>query len=355
MTTGAGEPPVGKVAVLGGGSWGTALGKLLAEKGNAVALWSVEPDVVRDVNTAHANARYLPDIVLPPSLTATASLEEAMAEAGLVVFVVPSHATREVARKAAPLLKEGVVSVSATKGIENDSLMFMDEVLLDELPRHARHRLAFLSGPSFAKELARQLPTVVVAASREPDVATLVQKAFHTSYLRVYTSADVAGVECGGALKNVIAIAAGAADGLGFGHNARAALITRGLSEMARLAMVRGGSALTLAGLSGMGDLVLTCTGELSRNRTVGYELGRGRSLEDVLASLGQVAEGVKTAKSAHDLSRKLGVEMPITNEVYQVLYEGKPANQAVVDLMERELGHEFDPEILARATLGGT
>jgi glycerol-3-phosphate dehydrogenase (NAD(P)+) len=242
--------------------------------------------------------------------------------------------------------------VSATKGIENDSLMFMDQVLAEELPSYARRQLAFLSGPSFARELANQLPTAVVIAAHDVEVGSRVMKQFRTPFLRTYASDDVAGVECGGALKNVIAIAAGAVDGMGFGHNTRAALITRGLAEVARLAMARGGSALTLAGLAGMGDLVLTCTGELSRNRTVGHEMGRGRSLEDVLASLGHVAEGVKTAKSAYDLSQKLGVAMPITNEVYAVLYSGKPIAQAVKDLMARELGYEFDPRAIARATL---
>jgi glycerol-3-phosphate dehydrogenase (NAD(P)+) len=221
--------------------------------------------------------------------------------------------------------------------------MFMDEVLGEELPPGCREHLAFLSGPSFARELAAQLPTAVVIASRSPVDREAAMHAFHTPYLRTYACDDVVGVECGGALKNVIAIAAGAADGLGFGHNTRAALITRGLAEIAKLSMARGGSALTLAGLAGMGDLVLTCTGELSRNRTVGVELGKGRALGEILAGLGHVAEGVKTAKSAYDLSRKLGVDMPITTEVYKALYEDKPAAQAVVDLMARELGPEFE------------
>jgi glycerol-3-phosphate dehydrogenase (NAD(P)+) len=270
----------------------------------------------------------------------------------MIVFVVPSHATREVARAAASLVQPGVPVVSATKGVENDSLMFMDEVLAHELPAHARDQLAFLSGPSFAKELANRSPTAVVIAARDTEVRHHVMRRFHTPYLRTYASDDVPGVECGGALKNVIAIAAGAIDGMGLGHNTRAALITRGLAEIAHLAMARGGSALTLAGLAGMGDLVLTCTGELSRNRTVGYEMGKGRKLPDVLSGLGHVAEGVKTAKSGNDLSRKLGVDMPITREVYAVLYESKPVDRALADLMSRELGHEFDPRAVARATL---
>jgi glycerol-3-phosphate dehydrogenase (NAD(P)+) len=341
-----------KVAVLGAGAWGTALAQLLAEKGDEVVLWARRSELGDAINGSHENARYLQGVTLSKNLRATGSIPAALEGAGMVLFVVPSHATREVAREAAPYVPHGVPLVSATKGIENDSLMFMDEVLAHELPAH-RAQLAFLSGPSFARELARQLPTAVVIAAHDAEVGSRVMRAFHTHYLRTYASNDVVGVECGGALKNVIAIAAGAVDGMGFGHNTRAALITRGLAEIAKLAMARGGSALTLAGLSGMGDLVLTCTGELSRNRTVGHEMGRGRSLDEVLATLGHVAEGVKTAKSAYDLAKKFGVSMPITTEVYAVLYEQKPVQQAVKDLMARELGYEFDPRAIARATLG--
>lgn len=341
-----------KVAVLGAGAWGTALGKVLADKGDDVVLWSRRGDLCRAVNADGENARYLPGVALPRNLTASDDLGASIDGAGLVVFVVPSHGTRDVARAAAPHVQKGVPVVSATKGVENDSLMFMDEVLAEELPAHAREQLAFLSGPSFAKELAARMPTAVVIAARDAEVRAHVMERFHTSYLRTYASDDVPGVECGGALKNVIAIAAGASDGMGHGHNTRAALITRGLAEIAHLAMARGGSALTLAGLAGMGDLVLTCTGELSRNRTVGYEMGKGRTLQEALAALGHVAEGVKTARSAYDLSKKLGVDMPITREVYAVLHEGKPVERALADLMSRELGHEFDPRAVARATL---
>jgi glycerol-3-phosphate dehydrogenase (NAD(P)+) len=341
-----------KVAVLGAGAWGTALAKLLAEKESDVALWARRPELAEALNAARENSRYLPGVALPESLSCTHDLGAALRGAKLVVFVAPSHATREVARAAAEHIPAGVLVVSATKGIENESLMFMDEILSQELAPHSRRQLAFLSGPSFAKELAAKLPTAVVLAAHHADVAAHAMHVFHTPYLRTYASEDVAGVECGGALKNVIAIAAGAVDGMGFGHNTRAALITRGLAELARLAMARGGSALTLAGLAGLGDLVLTCTGELSRNRTVGYEMGRGRRLIDVLANLGHVAEGVKTAKSAYELSKKMGVEMPITRAVYSVLYEDKPVQQAVSELMSRELGYEFDPRAVARATL---
>jgi glycerol-3-phosphate dehydrogenase (NAD(P)+) len=345
----------GKVAVLGAGAWGTALARLLAEKGDEVALWSRRRDLCDSVNATRENVRYLPGALLPQNATCVHDIAVAVQGARMLVFVVPSHAMRDVAREAAPYMQhvpEGTPVVSATKGIENDSLMFMDEVLSQELPAHAREHLAFLSGPSFAKELANHLPTAVVIASRRASVCADVMRRFHTTYLRTYASDDVVGVECGGALKNVIAIAAGAVDGMGFGHNTRAALITRGLAEVAHLSMARGGSALTLAGLAGMGDLVLTCTGELSRNRTVGYELGHGRKLSEVLDGLGHVAEGVRTAKSAYELSRKLGVQMPITREVYAALYEDKPVDQAVQDLMGRELGYEFDPRAIARATL---
>jgi glycerol-3-phosphate dehydrogenase (NAD(P)+) len=343
------KPPSTKVAVLGAGAWGTALAKVLAEKGDRVTLWARRADLCGPINEAHENVRYLPGARLPSNLVATDDLARTLDGATMVVFVVPSHSTREVARMAGPLLPRDIPIVSATKGIENDSLMFMDEVLRDELPGHHHPYLAFLSGPSFAKELAAHLPTAVVIACLDSSLCSNVMHRFHVPYLRLYASHDVPGVECGGALKNVIAIATGAIDGLGYGYNTRAALITRGLAEIARLAMARGGQPLTLAGLAGMGDLVLTCTGELSRNRTVGVELGKGRKLADVLAGLGHVAEGVKTAKSAYDISKKLGVEMPIMAEVYQVLYEDKPLSKAVVDLMARELGPEFEPEALSR------
>ena len=340
-----------KAAVLGAGAWGTALANVLAERDEGpVLLWSRRQELSDAINARRENARYLPAVRLSNGLSSTHDLRAALIGAQIIVFAVPSHAMREVARAAAPLVDREVPVVSATKGIETGSLMFMDEVLTQELPPHARTWLAYLSGPSFAKELATHLPTAVVIAAVNAEVGARVMRRFHRPYLRVYASDDVPGVECGGALKNVIAIAAGAVDGLGFGHNTRAALITRGLAEVARLAMARGGSALTLAGLAGMGDLVLTCTGELSRNRTVGYELGRGRSLGDVLAGLGHVAEGVRTAQSAYELSKRLGVEMPITGEVYSVLFEDKPVAQAVRDLMARELGYEFDPQAIARA-----
>ncbi|UQA62334.1 NAD(P)H-dependent glycerol-3-phosphate dehydrogenase [Polyangium aurulentum] len=330
-----------KVAVLGAGAWGTALAKVLADKQNPTLVWSHRPELADQINTERVNARYLPSARLPEGLRATHDMQEALHGAELVVVVVPSHAMREVIAQARPYIPGSALLCSATKGIENDSLMLMSEVLVDELGKAVEPRLTYLSGPSFAKEVAAGQPTAVVVAGTSSPETLAVQRMFATERLRVYSSEDVVGVETGGALKNVVAIAAGAVDGLGFGHNARAGVITRGLAEIARLAMTRGASPLTVAGLSGMGDLVLTCTGELSRNRTVGYEMGRGRTLEDVLSHLGHVAEGVKTAKSAYDLGSKLGVDMPITCEVYKVLYEKKAPLQAVTDLMNRELRRE--------------
>jgi glycerol-3-phosphate dehydrogenase (NAD(P)+) len=305
-------------------------------------LWSHRPDLAEQIADTHQNARYLPGVSLSPELIVTADLEKALADVSLVVLAVPSHALREVVTRAKTGLPSSAAIVSATKGIENDSLMLMREVILDVGGPELDQRLAVLSGPSFAHEVAVGLPTAVVVASSSADVSRAVQERCANERLRVYTSDDPVGVELGGALKNVIAIAAGACDGLGYGHNSRAALITRGLAEIVRLSMAKGGNALTLAGLAGLGDLVLTCTGELSRNRTVGVEMGRGRRLPDVLTRLGHVAEGVRTAKSAYDLGRKFNVEMPITTEVYRVLYEGKSPKQAVGDLMARALKPEF-------------
>ena len=332
-----------KVAVLGAGAWGTALAKVLADKGDQVSMYCRRADLVEQINTEQINGRYLPSAELPKTLTATVDPEEALSGATMVVFVAPSHATREVAQLVAKKVPARVPIVSATKGIENESLTFVDEILASELLGDAHHHFAFLSGPSFAKELAAKLPTGVVIAAKDEKIREHVMRRFHAPYMRTYASRDIPGVECGGAIKNVIAIAAGAADGLGFGNNTRAMLITRGLAEMVKLSLARGGKAITLAGLAGMGDLVLTCTGDLSRNRTVGLELGKGRKLGEIVAGLGHVAEGVKTTKSAFDLSAKLGIELPIISEVYRVLYEDKPVLKAVEDLMGRELSGEFD------------
>lgn len=329
-------------AVIGGGSWGTALARVLADKGEEVRLWCKRAEDADEIERTRTNARYLPGVALPPSLRATADLRESLVGADIVVLVVPSHVLRDVAKDLVAVgLPEHAPLVSATKGIENESLMLMSEVLEDVVPAPLHRNLAYLSGPSFAREVVRGMATAIVIASRNEQLCHELIHRFSSARLRAYANSDVVGVEVGGALKNVIAIAAGAVDGLGLGHNARAAVITRGLAEIARLAMVKGGSALTLAGLAGMGDLVLTCTGEASRNRTVGYELGRGRKLADILGSMTQVAEGVRTTKSARDLGQKLGVELPITQEVYRVLYEDKPVAEAVNELMTRALQWE--------------
>lgn len=327
-------------AVIGGGSWGTALASVLANKGR-VDLWAREPDVVEGINRDHKNPRYQKGLDLPHNICATGDMAEALRQAELVCVVVPSHAMREVMKNAAPHLPSGAPIVSASKGIENSTLRTMEEVLVDVLPRSMRAELAFLSGPSFARETLLKMATAVTVAARFHDTAAEVQAAFSTEYFRVYTTEDVTGVELGGALKNVVAIAAGAADGLGLGHNSRAALLTRGLAEISRLAVCLGANPLTLSGLSGMGDLVLTCTGGLSRNRSVGVKLGEGRTIDEILADMSEVAEGVRTAKSAYNLAAREDVEMPITQEVYRMIYEDKPAKQAVVDLMSRQLKRE--------------
>lgn len=330
-----------KVGVIGAGAWGTALAHLMATKGEDVTIWAYEQEVTDDINGHHENRIYLPDAELPDNLTATSDLQEALEGKELVLSVVPSHVVRTVLGQAAEFLPQGVPIVSASKGIENETLMTMSEVLEDVLPMVYHPMLAFLSGPSFAREVVKMQPTAVSLASRFEKVAQSVQQMMSSIYFRVYSSNDVSGVELGGALKNVIAIASGAAAGLGLGTNTTAALITRGLAEITRLAVKRGANPLTLSGLSGMGDLVLTCTGPLSRNRTVGEKLGKGMKLKDIISDMKQVAEGVKTAKSVHNLAKKEGVEMPISEMVYRILYEDKPAQDALVELMSRSLKPE--------------
>jgi glycerol-3-phosphate dehydrogenase (NAD(P)+) len=323
--------------VLGAGSWGTALASVLASKGYPVMLWDKDVAVLEDVARNHQNARYLPGTSLPPSLGSTADVAKALEGAELIVIAVPSQAVRQVVIEAKRHIHAGVPIVCVAKGIELDTLMTMDEVLEDVLPVPTHPYLTILSGPSFAKEVVQGLPTAVTIAGHWERIAKQVQDAFHTRTFRAYSSTDVVGCEIGGCVKNVIAIAAGISDGLGFGANARAALITRGLSEITRLAVRKGANPMTLSGLAGLGDLVLTCSSDLSRNRTVGYGLGTGRKLEDIQGELGQVAEGVLNAKSVRDLARRLRVEMPISEVVYRVLYEGQTPKQAFTDLMMRE------------------
>lgn len=326
-----------RVAVVGAGSWGTALANLLAAKGEEVVLWSYEADVAAWIDGEHRNPRYLDGIALAPSLRATTSLEAAVRGAAFVVSVSPSHVVRRVMGEAAPFVAADAVVVSASKGIENDTLQTMDEVLAEVLPAGPGGRAVFLSGPSFAREVAEGHPTAVTAASRDEGAALAVQALFQTPRFRVYTTPDVRGVELGGALKNVIAIAAGIVEGQGYGHNTRAALITRGLAEITRLGVHLGADPLTFAGLAGMGDLILTCTGALSRNRGVGVELGRGRSLEEVLGGMVMVAEGVRTARSARDLAAREGIDMPIVGAVHDILFAGRTPREAMEALMGRE------------------
>ena len=330
------------VAVLGAGSWGTALANLLAKKGRTVRLWALEPDVVTGINERLENAVYLRGIPLSPRLRATGRLEEAVTGAGTVVAVSPAQYMRRVMAEAAPCIEPEALVISASKGIEKGTLQTMAEVLHQVLPSGFRGSTGFVSGPSFAVEVAREMATAVTIASSSRSAAVQAQSLLQTNYFRVYTSPDVIGVELGGALKNVIAVGAGMAVGLGLGHNATAALITRGLAEMARLGSALGAQALTFSGLAGMGDLILTCTGDLSRNRHVGLELGRGRTLREILASMTMVAEGVDTTIAAHALARRENIEMPIVSAVHAVLFEGSTAQEALDTLMLREPKPEF-------------
>jgi glycerol-3-phosphate dehydrogenase (NAD(P)+) len=331
-----------RIGVIGGGSWGTALAKLLAEKGYPVSLWVHDVDHCREIAEKRENSHYLPAIALPYNLIPSTDLREVASGKTALVCVVPSHVLRTVMTQVAPFVEDRPLVISATKGIEDGTSKTMVRVLEEILPPQLHSRLCALSGPSFAREVARGMPTAVTVASAVAETAAECQRTFTTSYFRVYTSNDVLGVELGGAVKNVIAIAAGVSDGLGFGHNSRAALITRGIAEIARLGARMGADPRTLAGLAGMGDLVLTCTGDLSRNRTVGLRLGRGERLSDILAEMKMVAEGVRNAKSVYHLARSLGVEMPIAEQMYLLLHEGKSARQVVVDLMTRDLKPEI-------------
>ncbi len=332
-----------RVGIVGAGSWGTALARLLALAGHQVCLWVRRPDLCAVLKTERENRTYLPGIPLPPQIHFTTDLAEALAGRDLVVSVLPSHVVREVMGRTVRLIAAGSIVLSATKGIEEGSLKTMSQVLIEVLGEDYRERLAVLSGPSFAMEVARGLPMAVTVAAYSKEVARQVQAVFSIPGFRVYTSSDVLGVEIGGAVKNIIAIAAGVSDGLGFGHGARASLITRGLAEMSRLALRMGVDPRTLSGLSGLGDLVLTCTGGLSRNRTVGLRIGRGEKLKDILNSMPMVAEGIRTSKSVYALAQRLGVEMPIAEQVYLVLYRDKDPRQAVTDLLARGVKPEFD------------
>lgn len=329
-----------KCTVMGAGAWGTALASLLSENGHQVMLWAHEPDVAESVNAAHENRRFLAGVPLHQQLQATSNVEQACTGAEFVLFAPPSHVLRNVAAQSARWVPQSATIAVATKGIDRERLALMTDVVEHEIPGRA---IVALSGPSFALEVAHHLPTAVVAASTDAAAALLTQQALSTSAFRVYTQRDVIGVELGGALKNVMAVATGIADGLQLGFNARAALITRGLAEMTRLGVKLGADPATFAGLAGVGDLVLTCTGSLSRNRSVGLEIGRGATLQEVLQGRETVAEGVVTTESAKALAEREGVEMPIVNAVHRVLFEKQPARWALVELMTRDLKGEHE------------
>jgi glycerol-3-phosphate dehydrogenase (NAD(P)+) len=332
-----------KVGVIGAGGWGTTLANLLAEKGAGVDLWVREEEVFQQIRSQRVNSFFLPGVGLSANLRAVTSFEDALSEKELVLVAVPSHVFREVLIQLRPYLRPGMSIMSATKGIENETLMTMSQVAADVLSERFTHDFACLAGPSFAKEVSRKYPTAVTIACRSLEHSKRLQQLFYTDYFRVYVTEDLTGVQLGGALKNVIAIAAGASDGLNFGHNARAALITRGLAEIARLGVTMGANPLTFTGLAGMGDLVLTCTGDMSRNRSVGLKIGKGMRLEEIAQGMNMVAEGIRTALSAYELAKKFKVEMPITTEVYQILYEGKDPKEGVKALMTRGLKPEFE------------
>ena len=330
-----------RLSVIGGGSWGTALATVLAPRFERVRLWVYEQDLAEKMRTTRENDVFLPGVKLASNIEITSSLPGAVQEAEIVLGVMPSHHARRVYDDLLPHLDENMVFVSATKGIENGTLLRMSQVLNDVVGNRFPPRVGVLSGPTFAKEVARGEPAAIVIASHDISLARTVQEAFSGPMLRLYTNTDPVGVEIGASVKNVIAIAAGVCAGLGLGANTMAALITRGLAEISRMAIAAGGQARTMAGLAGLGDLVLTCNGELSRNRTVGYQLGQGRKLTEILAGMRMVAEGVQTTYAAMELSGRLSVEMPITRQVYAILREGRDPREALRELMERSLKEE--------------
>jgi len=331
-----------EIGLIGGGSWGTAQAKLLAENGHRVQMWCHEEWLPEVINERHENSEFLPGYTLPEEVRATHDLKATVRDKDVIVSVPPTQFVRDVLGRVADDIPTGTPLVSASKGIENDTLMLVSDILEDVLPSRVHPYLSYLSGPSFAVEVAEQQPTAVTVASYNQSLAAEVQELYSNNYFRVYTSTDVRGVEIGGAVKNVIAIAAGAIKGMGLGQNPLAGMITRGLHEISRLATTLGSNPLTLKGLAGMGDLVLTCTSDLSRNQTVGRKLGQGMSLDEILEDMNMVAEGVKTSISVHELAQQADVEMPISEQVYRVLHEDKSAAEAMRDLMDRELKPEI-------------
>jgi glycerol-3-phosphate dehydrogenase (NAD(P)+) len=332
-----------KIGVVGAGSWGTALANLLGQKGFRVDLWAFEKEVKQQIRDKRENEAFLPGVRLSENIVPSNNLGRVATDKDFVITVVPSHLVRSVAGEMAPHVSPDTVVVSASKGIENKTHRTMTQVLTEMVPTLAPENVTVLSGPSFAREVVVNVPTAVTVAGRDPEVAVRVQHIFATPYFRVYTSDDPVGVELGGAVKNVIAIAAGIVDGLNLGLNTRAALITRGQTEIRRLGVKLGANPRTFTGLAGIGDLILTCTGDLSRNHTVGKQIGQGKSLQTILSEMRMVAEGVKTSKSVYNLGRKLEVEMPISSEIYHVLYHDVPPKEALFRLMTRDLKEELD------------
>jgi len=333
------------IGVIGAGSFGTALAKLLGEKGHDVRLWVFEEDLCDRMLQSRVNDVYLPGVKLPPNVRPTPELGETVKGRDMLLSVVPSQYVRPVMTRLAPLLDEQIPLVSATKGIEVDTLMLMSDVLEEVLPDGYRENLAYISGPSFAKEIAKGMPAAVSVASFNDALSRRVQEIFSSTIFRCYTNPDVVGIELGGSLKNVIAVTVGIGDGMELGQSARAGLITRGLAEITRLGIRKGAHPLTFLGLSGVGDLVLTCCGDLSRNRSVGLALGRGKTIREVLAEMKMVAEGVNTTRAAYDMAKKYNVEVPIIEQTYAILYEDKPAREALIDLMSRTLKSEVESE----------
>ena len=329
------------LAIIGAGSWGTALARILAPRFERVRLWVYETDLAARMIRTRENDVYLPGFPLPTNVEISASLVDALRDAAVVLSAIPSHFVRGLYRQMSPLLQPETIFVSATKGIENETLKRPSEIIKEVLSARFSPHVGVLSGPSFAREVAASIPTAIVIASDDATLARSIQACFSGPTLRLYTSPDPVGVEIGGSTKNVVAVGAGVVHGLGLGHNSMAALITRGLAEITRLAVALGGQVATLSGLAGLGDLVLTCTGELSRNRSVGIELARGRSLAEIVSSMQMIAEGIKTTTATWELARRLGVEMPITEQMYQMLYMGLPPREAVRCLMERSLRSE--------------
>jgi glycerol-3-phosphate dehydrogenase (NAD(P)+) len=331
------------IGVIGAGSWGTTLAQLLADKGFMVSLWVYEAELCRIMQEKKTNIFYLPGVQLHMNIFPTHSMKEACSDKDFLLIVCPSQKVRRILKSSLPYISPKTIIITASKGLEIGSLLPLSRVVEEVLPSRYHKRLAFLGGPSFAREVISKHPTAVSLASKDKAIAREVQSLLSTPYFRVYTSSDVIGVTLGGALKNIIAIAAGISDGLEFGYNSRAALITRGLAEMTRLGVRMGANAMTFSGLSGLGDLVLTCTSDMSRNHSLGMQLGKGKKLQDILKGNRAVIEGVATTKSAYKLSQKLGIEMPITHETYLMLYRNKSPEKAVNALMSRDLRYELD------------